>query len=81
MLTVSAEDTSLVDLYSNKGGADPLVIASALECQANDSVFLDFPEWVIVTNDRAVKLKAEEYGLRVLDSSEFAAAIDAHASE
>lgn len=78
MRTVHTQDTTLVNLYANKGGADPLVIASALEGQTRDSSYLDSPEWVVVTNDNAVKMKAEELGLLVLDSSEFAAAIDAH---
>jgi hypothetical protein len=78
MMTVDTEDRTLVNLYANKGGADPIVIASALEGQARDSSYLDAPDWIVVTNDKAVRVKAEEFGLLVLDSSEFAAAIDAH---
>lgn len=80
MATVPAEDTALVDLYANRGAADPLVVASALNGQDRDSLYLDAPEWVVVTNDDAVRNKAVEFGLEVLSSVEFAAVIDASES-
>jgi hypothetical protein len=76
METVPADDTKLVDLYANKGGADPLVIACALDGQAADNVYIDTPEWVVVTDDDAVRRKAKEFGLMVLSSTEFAAIVD-----
>ena len=80
MASVPAEDTTLVDLYANRGSADPLVVACALNGQALDSVYLDAPEWIVVTGDDAVRIKAGEFGLRVLSSAEFAAVIDASES-
>ncbi len=77
MASVPTDDTKLVDLYANKGGADPLVVACALECQELDSQYLDAPEWIVVTSDDAVRHRAEVFGLRVLSSAEFAAIIDA----
>ena len=77
MATVPADDKRLIDLYANHGGADPVVVACALDGQAQDSLYLDSPEWVVVTGDDAVRDKAEEFGLRVLSNVEFAAIIDA----
>ncbi|KQS98740.1 hypothetical protein ASG23_13430 [Cellulomonas sp. Leaf395] len=77
MATVPADDTALVDLYANRGNADPLVVACALNGQDEDSQYLDAPEWTVVTADNAVRAKAEEFGLRALSNAEFAALIDA----
>lgn len=77
MATVPADDTALVDLYANRGNADPLVVACALDGQDEDSQYLDAPEWAVVTADNAVRAKAEEFGLRALSNAEFAALIDA----
>lgn len=77
MATVPEDDTRLVDLYKNKGGADPMLVACALDGQARDSAYLGAPEWVIVTADQAVRHKAEEFGLKALSNAEFATLIDA----
>lgn len=77
MASVPPADTKLVDLYANKGGADPLVVACALDGRARDSQYLDAPEWVVVTGDDAVRSKAEEFGLPVMNNAVFAAVIDA----
>jgi hypothetical protein len=76
MATVPVDDTRLVDLYRNKGGADPLLVACALDGQARDSAYLDAPEWVVVTADDAARRKAKEFGLTTLSNTEFAALID-----
>lgn len=80
MYTLPVDEKRLVDLYRNKGGADPLLVACALDGQSKDSVYLDPPEWVVVTADNAVRRKAEEFGLRSLTNAEFAAVIDASLS-
>lgn len=77
MATVPATDIRLVDLYANKGSADPLVVACALDGRTQDSQYLDAPEWVVVTGDDAVRSKAEEFGLPVIGNADFAAVIDA----
>lgn len=77
MATVPPDDTNLVNLYANLGGADPLVVACALNGQAEDSQFLDAATWIVVTGDCAVREKAEEFGVKVLSNAEFAAVIDA----
>ena len=77
MATVTATDTDLVDLYANRGNADPLVVACALDGQDRDSQYLDAPEWFIVTGDKAVRAKAEEFDLKVVTNSDFALLIEA----
>jgi rRNA maturation endonuclease Nob1 len=81
MATVPDTDTRLVNLYANLGNADPLVIACALEGQEHDSQCLIAPEWFVVTGDEAVRDKAEEFGLKVLSNSQFAALIDVAGDE
>jgi rRNA maturation endonuclease Nob1 len=76
MATVPDTDTRLVNLYANLGNADPLVVACALEGQEHDGQYLIAPEWFVVTGDEAVRDKAEEFGLKVLSNSQFAALID-----
>lgn len=76
MATVPADDRTLVDLYKNLGGADPLVVACALAAREDESQYLDALEWVVVTGDRAVAAKAGEFGLDVIDTPTFSALID-----
>jgi len=77
MSNVPATDTSLVNLYQNAGGADPLIIACALDGRSKDSVYLVAPEWVVVTADDAVSRKAQEFGLTVMSNAQLAEVIDA----
>ena len=77
MATVPTDDKTLVDLYANLGGADPLVVACALDGQAEDSQYLAAPEWIVVTGDDAVRQEAEEFDLKVIPSAEFSSIIDA----
>lgn len=76
MATVPADDTALVDLYAGRGGADPLVIACALDGQEQEDQTLDPQEWAIVTGDNAVTAKATALGLRVLSNIDLAVLID-----
>ena len=76
MKTVEVGDTSLVDLYGNKGTADPGLVASALDALAADEGML-FPDaWVIVTNDRAVEAMANEHGVPTMKPACLATLID-----
>lgn len=52
-------------------------MACALDGRSRDCEFLIAPEWVVVTGDKALRLKAEEFGFRVLTNAEFAALLDA----
>ncbi len=77
MKTVPAGSTKLIDLYDNKGAADPILVAMALVLNdpIQPSLFRD--DWVIVTNDKEVTAKAEEFSIGTLTPKELADAIDA----
>ena len=77
MKTIEIGDTSLVDLYANKGAADPGLIASARDAIAVDEGRLFADTWVIVTNDRAVEATAAEHCIPTLRPADLAALIDA----
>ncbi len=63
MTTVPDSDTSLVNLYTNKGAADPMLVACALHAMEDALEHLWGPTWVIVSNDKAVLAKAAEFGV------------------
>lgn len=77
METVAAGDTRLVDLYGNKGAADPGLIASVLEAADDDANKLSSDVWILVTNDRAAAGKAAEFDIAVITPIELAGLIDA----
>lgn len=76
MKTVEVGDTGLVDLYKNKGAADPGLIASAIDAIAADEGKLFCDTWVIVTNDRAVEAKAAKFRVATIKPEELAERID-----
>lgn len=73
MSAVDPGDTTLVDLYANKGAADPVMIAAALEKQTRENATLFPNTWVIVTDDKAVASTARRVGLTVMASPDFKA--------
>ncbi|MER3386863.1 MAG: hypothetical protein RIC81_00795 [Microcella pacifica] len=73
MATVPADDISLVNLYSNKGAADPMLIACALDGMEEAASHLWGPTWVVVSNDHAVRAKATELGVESCTREEFLA--------
>lgn len=75
MATVPVGDTRLVDLYANKGNADPLILACALDAQRRDEVYLWAPTWVVVSDDHAVQDKARGLGIELRTGEEFIAAL------
>ncbi|HAM21198.1 MAG TPA: hypothetical protein DCQ04_02790 [Actinobacteria bacterium] len=76
MAGVAAGDTTLVDLYANKGTADPGLVASALDAIAANEGALFEDEWSIVTNDRAVENAAARHGIMTIKPAELSALID-----
>lgn len=76
MATVPTDDTSLVDLYANRGNADPILVACALDGirEAEDGLF--GWEWIIVSNDNAVRRTAAEFGIQTLLSDQFSTLLD-----
>lgn len=76
MATVPPDDSDLINLYLNQGSADPLMVACALDARDRETQHLDPHEWVIVTNDKAVRAKADEFKVPVLTYAQFADLID-----
>ncbi|WP_123943526.1 MULTISPECIES: hypothetical protein [unclassified Frondihabitans] len=71
MATVDPADSTLVDLFRNRGNADPLLIACAIDARMENAQYLFADEWVVVSDDRAVQSKARELEVAALTSSEF----------
>ena len=71
MATVPAGDMALVNLYANKGNADSMLIACALDAIREDEQFLVRPTWVIVSNDKAVLAKAREFNIETRTREQF----------
>ena len=74
MKTVPVGDTRLLDLYNNKGAADPILVAMACVL-STETLFSD--RWVIVTRDEAVKAKAKEFAIDTETPEGLVALIDA----
>lgn len=72
MATVPETDTKLVNLYSNKGAADPMLVACALDGTHETGLHLFGPSWVIVSNDKAVRATAAALGVEACTRDEFA---------
>lgn len=64
-------DTALLNLYSNKGAADPMIIACALDAIGEAASLLFGPCWIIVSNDNAVRAKAREFEVESCTREEF----------
>jgi hypothetical protein len=71
MATVPTADTKLVDLYANRGNADPLVVACAVDGKRESDAVLFGSTWVVVSKDKAVQAKASEFGIDVMTNDEF----------
>jgi hypothetical protein len=71
MATVEVGDRRLVDLYANKGAADPLLIACAMSATEDAGSFLWGPVWVVVSNDKAVQEKAEAFTVPCISREAF----------
>ncbi|SCQ62658.1 Hypothetical protein PFR_JS9-2_1490 [Propionibacterium freudenreichii] len=80
MKTVPADDSSLINLYKNQGGADPILVACALVARDDAGKYLFGDEWAIVTEDQAVCALAAEFGVPVVAPGEFEQRIDEAAS-
>lgn len=70
--TVPPGDFKLIDLYRNKGNADPILVATALTGMRKASETLFSEDWKIVSDDDAVRAKAEEHGVEWLSTANFA---------
>lgn len=72
MATVPEGDTTHVNLYANKGAADPLLVACALDGKKESESWLFGPAWIVVSNDKAVRAKAAEFDIESCTRDEFA---------
>ncbi|UCZ60145.1 hypothetical protein [Mycolicibacterium phocaicum] len=73
MATVPVGDKKLVDLYANQGNADPLIVACAVDATREREQQLFGETWAIVSDDKAVRAKANEFDIEILASEEFIA--------
>lgn len=71
MATVPEDDTALVTLYANKGAADPMLVACALDGKQESASRLFGETWIIVSNDKAVRAKAAEFDIESCTREEF----------
>jgi hypothetical protein len=69
-------DTGLVDLYRNRGAADPGIVAAALLLTSQGAGQLLPDSWTVVTNDVAVRSRAEQLGVAWMAAAGLAALID-----
>jgi hypothetical protein len=73
MASVPTGDTTLVNLYANKGSADPILVACALDGKFDTAEHLFGPTWSIVSNDKAVQAKAHNFDIEVFTREQFVA--------
>jgi len=73
MATVDPGDFKLIDLYHNRGNADPILVAAALHATRRLDQELLPDRWLIVTDDLALKTKAAAYRIDTLTLMEFQA--------
>ena len=75
MSSVAPEDHTLVDLYHNQGGADPVLVAAALAADNGDAQL--WPTvWHVVSDDRAVRTTASAFGVPTLTRAELVELIE-----
>lgn len=77
MNKVPVGDLKLVNLYGNKGAADPGLVACAIAATARSQDTLFQQEWLVVTDDREVRRKAERFDVEWMSSSDFVATLRA----
>ncbi len=75
MASVAPEDRSLVDLYRNKGSADPVIVAAALAADHGEGRLWQ-TEWHVVSDDHPVRATASALGVRWLSRDDLVALID-----
>jgi hypothetical protein len=77
MATVNPADTSLIDLYHNRGNADPILVACAIVARDENASLLFGEAWSVVSDDHAVQLKATDFNIGFLTSGEFLVLVEA----
>ena len=77
MSSVPIGDLKLVNLYGNKGAADPGLVACAVAATTRSHDTLFRQEWLVVTDDGEVRAKAEVFDVGWMSSSDFVATLRA----
>lgn len=77
MKTVPVGDTKFIDLYGNKGGADPVLVSTAHVLNNPEVPDLFADRWVIVSRDKAVVAKAKAFAIETESPEGLAKIIDA----
>ncbi len=75
MATLSPSGVKLVELCATRENADPLLVACALGTSANEAEKLFGMEWLVASDDRAVRAKAVEFGVGILSRDELLGAL------
>lgn len=76
MKSVGVDDFDLVDLYKNKGAADPLLVACAVEARERREGALVGDVYTVVTADEAVQRKCDEFSVPWESPEAFASRLD-----
>lgn len=71
MVSIPDDDTTVIDLYRNKGAGDPLLVACALDAMDDTRDLLIFPTWVIVSGDNAVHTLAARHHIPIWTRQQF----------
>jgi predicted nucleic acid-binding protein len=77
MTSIDVGDTRLVDLYANKGAADPGQIAAALVHVTSQVEYLLPDVWTVVSLDQAVLDTADRHHIATMRPAQLAELIDA----
>lgn len=81
MRVADLSDGGLIDLYRNKGSADPGLIATIIGEQQKDDGLFFRDSWILVTRDRAVTQLARRFEVAVVTPEVLSSAIDDFARE
>lgn len=81
MATVPAKKNDIIDLYENKGAADPILVAMARVLDNPEMPTLLDKHWVIVSRDKAVINKAKDFGVETKTLDELREIIERASAE
>lgn len=77
MSTLAIGDVELVNLFRNKGSADPMLVAVILQARHRQEGMLLSTDWVLVTDDKPLLRKAREFDIDVWPSAQLKQHMDA----
>lgn len=71
MTTIDIKNKRVVNLWQNKGAADPVLTAVVLHAREQQKDCMLKDKWVIVTDDKGVRDLAEKHEIEVLSGDHF----------